>query len=256
MGTSQKFPVHIPTFLQRNHGDPAVKVSCLSSPITHTLSYLAQNFFPKLRDHLLPRIQAVLQQEAKSRPELSTASHTFPLGLNDTTSNSVFFKQESLYQHKVIRFNFTTYDMRRGTDIVKPGGPRCNVVLLADHKDGSDLSNPHHFLYARVLGAYHAKVMYFGPVVQGFETRSLDFLWVRWYEVVDPGCSGWNNSTLDAVRFPSMHEDNSFGFVDPNDVLRGCHIIPAFAKGKRTANISVSRYAKDSKDYLLYYVGR
>ena len=27
MGTSQKFPVHIPTFLQRNQGDPAVKVS-------------------------------------------------------------------------------------------------------------------------------------------------------------------------------------------------------------------------------------
>ena len=26
MGTSQNFPVHIPTFLQRNNGDPAVKV--------------------------------------------------------------------------------------------------------------------------------------------------------------------------------------------------------------------------------------
>jgi len=26
MGTSQNFPVHIPTFLQRNEGDPAIKV--------------------------------------------------------------------------------------------------------------------------------------------------------------------------------------------------------------------------------------
>jgi hypothetical protein len=26
MGSSQKFPVHMPTFLQRNSGDPAVKV--------------------------------------------------------------------------------------------------------------------------------------------------------------------------------------------------------------------------------------
>ena len=31
MGTSQKFSVHIPTFLQRNQGDPAVKVTNLSS---------------------------------------------------------------------------------------------------------------------------------------------------------------------------------------------------------------------------------
>jgi hypothetical protein len=53
-----------------------------------------------------------------------------------------------------------------------------------------------------------------------------------------------------------MHEDGSFGFLDPNDVLRGCHIFPAFAKGKRETNVNVSRCAKDAKDYLLYYVGR
>jgi hypothetical protein len=194
----------------------------------------------------------VLQREAESSPEISTATDTFPLGLDDTASNSVYFKNESIYRHKIIRFNFTTYDMRRGTDIVKPEGPRCNIMLLAD---GSDPSN-HHFLYARVLGAYHANVMYSGPGMQGFETRSLHFLWVRWYEVVHPESSGWNDSTLDMVRFPPMHEDTSFGFVDLNDVLRGCHILPAFAKGKRTANINVSRCAKDSKDYLLYYVGR
>ena len=31
MGTSQNFPVHIPTFLQRNEGDPAIKVRILVS---------------------------------------------------------------------------------------------------------------------------------------------------------------------------------------------------------------------------------
>jgi hypothetical protein len=39
--------------------------------------------------------------------------------------------------------------------------------------------------------------------------------------------------------------------------LRGCHILPAFAKGKRQANgVSISRCAKDGKDYNLYYIGR
>lgn len=37
MGTSQNFPVHIPTFLQKNEGDPAVKVNAISDHILHVL---------------------------------------------------------------------------------------------------------------------------------------------------------------------------------------------------------------------------
>ena len=89
------------------------------------------------------------------------------------------------------------------------------------------------------------------------EHRRLDFLWVRWYEVVDPASSGWHSSKLDSVRFLPMNEDDAFGFVDPQDVLRGCHIMPNFAKGKRHADgIGISRCAKDGKDYNRYYVGR
>lgn len=211
-----------------------------------------------MRAHLLPRIQAVLEGEAKICPELSTAVNLFPASLDDTTCNFVFFKRESLYQHKIIRVNYTTYDMRRGTDIVKPEGPRCNIMLLANHTDGSDSSKLYHFLYARVLGVYHADVIYTGPGMQNFEARSFQMLWVRWYEVVDsdPGSSGWDSSTLDMLRFPPLHQDNSFGFVDPEVVLRGCHILPAFDKGKRESTVNVSRSAKDNKDYLLYYVGR
>jgi len=54
-----------------------------------------------------------------------------------------------------------------------------------------------------------------------------------------------------------MHEDNSFGFVDPDDLLWRCHILLAFAKGKRReTNIDVSHRAKDSNDYLFYYIGQ
>ena len=146
--------------------------------------------------------------------------------------------------------------MRRGTNIVKPEGPRCNIMLLANHTSGSNSSNLHHFIYARVLGVYHADVIYTGPGMQNFEARAFPILWVRWYEVVDPVSSGWDSSTLDMLRFPPLHQDNSFGFVGPEVVLRGCHILPAFHKGIRESNVNVSRSAKDNKDYLLYYVGR
>ena len=30
-----------------------------------------------------------------------------------------------------------------------------------------------------------------------------------------------------------MHRTDAFGFVDPADVLRSCHLIPAFADGRQ-----------------------
>jgi len=74
---------------------------------------LVQNLFLKLRDRLLPHIQAALQQEAKFHPNLActnTASNT-SLSLDNTVRDYMFFKHDSIYQHKVLRFNFATYDM-------------------------------------------------------------------------------------------------------------------------------------------------
>ena len=84
-----------------------------------------------------------------------------------------------MYHHKLIRFHFTTYDIWHGTDIVNPGTSHCNVMLLADDAEGSVISsNLHHFLYARVLSAYHVNVIYTGPGMHDFEACRFDFLWV------------------------------------------------------------------------------
>jgi len=58
-------------------------------------------------------------------------------------------------------------------------------MLLANHSDASPKSlDSHRFLYARVLGAYHANIIYTGPGMHDYNARRFDFLWVRWYEVV------------------------------------------------------------------------
>lgn len=215
-----------------------------------------------MKEHLLPRIQAALRQEAESRPDQSsvrtTSNNEYFRHFDGNERDFVLLNKDLIYHHKLIRFHFTTYDVRRGTDIINPGTSRCNVMLLADQvDDATDSSNLHHFLYARVLGAYHANVIYTGPGIRDYEPRRFDFLWVRWFEVVNPASSGWEASKLDSVRFPPLCEEASLGFVDPKDVLRGCHIIPAFAKGRRHQNgVGVSRCAKDGNDYRLYYVGR
>jgi hypothetical protein len=198
----------------------------------------------------------VLQREAVAHPECSPV---IPMPVvDDDAHNFVFLKKDLIYHHNVVRFHFTTYDVRRGTDTINSNSPRCNILLLADNSDATDdSSTTHHFLYAQVLGAYHANVIYTGPGMHNYESRRFDFLWVRWYEVVDPALSGWNRSRLDSLCFPPMNREDAFGFVDPKDVLRGSHVIPVFAKGQRYADgVGISRCAKDSKDYRHYYVGR
>ena len=194
----------------------------------------------------------MLRQEAASRPDSGVGTAPM-ISSRVPVLEDVFLKKDRIYHHKICRFHFTTYDVRRGIDIVNPGTSRSNVMFLADNTEGSD----HHFLYARVLAAYHANVIYTGPGMLDFEARRLDFLWVRWYELVDPASSGWKTSKLDSLRFLPIKEPNALGFVDPKDVLRGCHILPRFAKGKRHLNgVGNSRCTNNGKDYHFYYVGR
>jgi hypothetical protein len=217
---------------------------------------------------LLPRIQEILQQEAASHPEGpgngEASLHFKPLFANATDiSEYVWFQNEYIYSHKLSHFHFTTYDMRRGTDIINPNNSRCNVMLLADDATldmtqyGSLDSHP--FLYARVLGVYHANIIYVGEGMLDYKPRRLEFLWVRWYDIIQPQAptSSWDKFKLDSLCFPPMKDHESFGFIDPKHVLRGCHIIPNFAKGKRHLDgKGISLLAKDGNDYKEYYVGR
>lgn len=201
----------------------------------------------------------MLRQEAESHPFIRSSSNGGgPDHFDSNARDLVFLKKDQIYHHKLIRFHFTTYDVRRGTDIINSGTSRCNIMLLADQADDAiNSSSFHHFLYARVIGAYHANVIYTGPGMHDYESRRFDFLWVRWFEIVNPASSGWTASRLDSVRFPPLGEAASFGFVDPKDVLRGCHIIPNFAKGQRHQDgVGLSRCAKDGNDHRLYYVDR
>jgi hypothetical protein len=154
--------------------------------------------------------------------------------------------------------NYTTYDVRRSQDILNVSTPQCNILVLSeqdDHQD--DTSNDHPFNYARILGIYHVNVVYVGPGMLDYQPHRMEFLWVRWYQRVDATRSGWDAHKLDCIQFLSVSEDDAFGFIDPSDVLRACHIIPAFSKGKRhTDHKGLSRLGRDASDWAAYYVNR
>lgn len=132
-------------------------------------------------------------------------------------------------------------------------------MLLAPQTHTTPQSPPPlRFLYARVLGIFHADVVYSGPGRRDYEPRRLDFLWVRWYQTINSDAYGWKSSSLEALDFPDITHEGSFGFVDPQDVLRGCHVVPGFHHGMRqpSNSLGLSGLAKDKDDWRRYYVGR
>ena len=167
-------------------------------------------------------------------------------------SNLVYLKSKRIYLHKICRVQYTTYNVQRGQDIINPFTPHWNIMLLATTSNNDD----HPFLYACVLGVYHANAIYTGNGAHNYQARQFEFLWVQWYRYHGPSVR-WNDSRLDAVSFPPVSSEGAFGFVDPCDVLCACHIIPTFSHGKKyNDKVGLSHCANDSQDWSQYYVNQ
>ncbi|KAG2091348.1 uncharacterized protein F5147DRAFT_524310, partial [Suillus discolor] len=219
---TQKFPVHIGSYLCDHAGDPAIT-----------------NFVLKLKDHILHRFNQ---------------SRDLPGTGEETNINSIILKDDRMYHHNTARFNYTTYNVRRSQDVVNPRTPRCNIMVLrADHNVGRQ---GHRYIYGKVLCIYHMNVIFIGNSMVDYTPLRTEFLWVCWYTPIDD-LATWKTSMLDCLCFPRMADDFSFDFLDPADVLTGCHIIPSFANGKKHPNgLEVSACAGNKDDWCQYYVNR
>lgn len=148
-----------------------------------------------------------------------------------------------------MRIRFTTYDVRRDEDTIRAKTPKGNIMVL-DPGYIHGASDHHPYRYAHVLGIYHANVIYVGPGNSDFSPARLDFLWVRWFQ--------WNGTRdgLPNLSYPPVSDPQAFSFIDPNEVVRACHIMPRFSPGLRHENaMSLSRHAQDGFDHLEYSVG-
>jgi hypothetical protein len=256
IGISQNFPEHIPMFLHKNREDPAIKVMSLDITESSLLRwFIGQDFVPKLKRHILPRIRQILYQESAEGEADSNSPRAGLSAISELCAddNSILFKGDRIYRHNLGRFNYTTYDVRRSQDVINPGTTHRDIMVLASNPDSDSESN-HRFLYARVLGIYHVNVIYIGGGSADYTPRRVEFLWVRWFDYDN---NVQTDFKLDPIRFPPMAYEGAFDFVDPNNVVRGCHIVPAFARGKARADgIGLSRLAGDSEDWSEYRVNR
>ena len=168
---------------------------------------------------------------------------------------NVHIVNDRLYDHKTIRINYSTYDLLRDYDIVNPS-KHANIMTVSPLFDAnsSSASDGHPFRYARVLGIYHADVVHFHPSKHTSVAQSLEFLLVHWYRRDLAYKAGFKRCRLHRLQLTPPEDPNAFGFLDPDDIIRGSHLIPAFARGPAEASRLPSVANNGRQAWNAYYV--
>ncbi|THU89276.1 hypothetical protein K435DRAFT_865459 [Dendrothele bispora CBS 962.96] len=191
MASGKTFFLDLTVFLHDHRTDPAVS-----------------GFLQKLKHYSLCQL---FRKEPSS--EFSNAEYA-----------AVTFENNRIYRHKVVRINYTSYDLRRGQDLINP---RTNLDIMVLASPGS----VHPFVYGRVIGVFHANVRFSAPHSSSLRSVSfqrIDILWVQWFEYDTSYTSGWQKKRLHRIKFVDASDPSAFSFLDPSDVIRAIHLIPAF----------------------------
>ncbi|KAL1750411.1 hypothetical protein FB107DRAFT_184363, partial [Schizophyllum commune] len=158
-----------------------------------------------------------------------------------------------IYTSQVFRVNYTTYDVRRGSDHIN--AHRREFIMTPSPEEGEN-TNP--YWYAQVLGVYRADVRHTDPQSEDFDFHQMAFLFVRWLGK-EPGYRwGRRFARLPKVGFIPEDQPDAFGFLDPALGLRGAHLLPSFVIGRGTVNLragpSVARADGEEDDWINFYV--
>jgi len=196
---------------------------------------LSQDFIVKLKDHLLARVLS--KQYDTEQPTFTTKDR-----------DQLYIAEDHLEQRYSMNVYHTMYDLRRGKDRVNMKN-RSHIMTLSHN-------GIHPYAYTRVLGIYGLDVLH-GPTMSD-EVR-MDVLWVRWYRIDKTHRAGWKVKQLYRVKPIPALDDGTFGFLDPNDIVRGSHLIPGFAVGHRATSLSDPASLWDLEEesnWKTYYVNQ
>lgn len=147
--------------------------------------------------------------------------------------DNIEIQKNRFYRHRRLRINYTTYDVRRAQDSVNPRKRRDIMLLSNEDRDGA-----HPYWYARTICVFHCMLRHRGLNGAAGGWQRFEFLWVRWYS--DPvNDFGWAKKRLPRLRFAHENDPDAFGFINPADVVRSAHLIPAYHYG-RTSTLLTS----------------
>jgi len=174
--------------------------------------------------------------------------------ITDEDRSRVCIVGNKIFSVQTLRVNYTTYDLRREQDTINP---RTHPFIVVKSTETGE--NTHPYWYAQVLGIFHASVFDTNADSTARSPRRMEFLWVRWLGVDPDHRSGSRQARLPKMGFIPHDDSDAFGFLNPSDVIRGCHLIPAFADGKTTSLMpyqgeTLARDPGEFEDWSFFYV--
>ena len=129
-------------------------------------------------------------------------------------------------------------------------------MTLAHEDDNKHRKHP--FWYGCILGIFHAMVQYTSPHSCSVDPQQMEFLWVWWYGQDLDHVGGWKAKHLHCVGFVDGEDPATFRLLDPQEVICGIHLIPAFAHGQTADLLLSSSMAcmqhENDKDWQHFYI--
>ncbi|KIM52691.1 hypothetical protein SCLCIDRAFT_140540 [Scleroderma citrinum Foug A] len=177
-----------------------------------------EGFLPKLKNHIL----GCLIPGSKA----NDGDKEFTLA----QCNALHLINNRIYCHKVLRINYTTYDLCQAQDSLNPQ-MHLDVMVLSHE----DIKNAHPYWYAQIIGIFHVDVQYCSPELSNHAPKWINFLWVRWFACNRNLKCSWAVCRLPCIGFYPQDESKAFRFIDPEQVICMAHLIPAFHFGCTTA---------------------
>ena len=155
-----------------------------------------------------------------------------------------------------MQINYTTYDVRHDEDTINPW--TYPDIMVTSPETGPDVQP---YWYACMIGIFHTFVSSTHPGVRWGMLHLMEFLWVCWFGM-EPGSyhHGFCHANLPKIGFVESLDNYAFTFLDPAQVIRGAHIIPAFLEGRTSALLPVTKSVahilnpEEEDDYLNFYV--
>lgn len=111
---------------------------------------------------------------------------------------------------------------------------KANIMMPAWNLNKDTRLSPsgHPYAYACVLGIFHAKVIYKQDGISRPTTHTKEFLWVHRYRIDNSYKGGFATQRLYQVEPLAETDLDTLDFVNPDDVIQGVHLIPAFQHGQ------------------------
>ena len=161
------------------------------------------------------------------------------------------------FEHQTLQVNYTSYDLQHEYDIINPTKHADIITPARDLDIDSGVSSSGHpFCYRHVLGIFHADIIHITPE-QPLTSKTVEFLYVHWYQCVEAYRAGFESKHLHRIELLCPENNlTACGFLNPDDVVWGSHLIPAFlsteAHGVPHSQVQLQYYSVNWYVYLCH----